>query len=59
MIDHAVWRELAALLYERAENPNQMPSDCDSMLLTDEADESSGRSVRTWYEALLLRRSTF
>jgi hypothetical protein len=59
MIDHAVWRELAAMLYERAENPGQAPGDRDSMLLADEAVESSGRPVRGWYEALAPRRSAF
>jgi hypothetical protein len=59
MIDHAVWRELAAMLYERVENPGQAPSDRDIMLLADEAEELSGRSVRGWYEALAPGRSAF
>jgi hypothetical protein len=59
MMDYAVWRELAAMLYERAEYPSQAPSDRDLMLLADEAEESSGRLVRGWYEALALRRSAF
>jgi hypothetical protein len=58
MIDRAVWRELAAMLYARAENPNQAPSDAESMLLADDAEETSGRPVQ-WYEALLPRRSAF
>ena len=59
MIDRAIWRELAAMLYARAENPNQAPSDAESMLLADDAEETSGRPVRQWYEALLPRRSAF
>jgi hypothetical protein len=59
MMDHAVWRELAAMLYERAENPSQALSDRDIMLHADEAEESSGRPVRRWYEALEPRRSAF
>src|SRR6516164_71880 len=59
MIDHAVWRELAAMLYERAENPSQAPSDRGGMLLAEEAAASSGRPVRRWYEALEPRHSAF
>ena len=58
MIDHAVWRELAAMVYERVENPSQAPSDRD-MLLADETEELSGRPVRGWYEALAPRRNAF
>ena len=57
MIDHAVWRELAAMLYERVENPSQAPSDRDIMLLAEEDEELSGRPVRGWYEALAPRRN--
>jgi hypothetical protein len=61
MIDRAVWRELAAMLYARAENPNQVPSDGESRFLADEdeAAESSRKPVRQWYEALLWRRSAY
>ena len=59
MIDHAVWRELAAMVYERVENPSQAPSDRDIMLLADETEELPGRPVRGWYEALAPRRNAF
>jgi hypothetical protein len=59
MIDHAVWRELAAMLYERAENPSQAPSDRGGMLLADEAAEASGTPAKRWYEALEPRHSAF
>jgi hypothetical protein len=55
MIDHAVWRELAAMLYERAENANQGPNA--PILLTEEAEESPEKPVRGWYDALLPRRN--
>jgi hypothetical protein len=58
MIDRAVLRELAAMLFERAEDPNRVLRDRDSVLPPDEVEEVSGRSVRTWYEALLSRRSS-
>ena len=57
MIDRAVLRELAAMLFERAEDPNRLLADRDRVLPPDEVEETSGRSVRTWYEALLSRRS--
>jgi hypothetical protein len=59
MIDHAVWRELAAMLYERAENANQVPSDRYRVLLADEAEEPSGKPVRKWYEVLAPRFRAF
>jgi hypothetical protein len=52
MIDRAVWRELAAMVYERAELGKQVLNDRDHMLLADEAEASSGTPVRRWYEAL-------
>lgn len=58
MIDRAVLRELAAMLFERAEDPNRVLRDRDSILPPDEVEEVSGRSLRTWYEALLSRRSS-
>jgi hypothetical protein len=57
MIDRAVLRELAAMLFERAEDPNRVLRDDDGILPPDEVEEISGSSVRTWYEALLSRRS--
>jgi hypothetical protein len=59
MINYAVWRELAAMLYERAEEQSQAPSDRDIMLRADEAEELSGKPLRGWYEALAPRRSAF
>ena len=59
MIDRAVWRELAAMLYARAEDPNDVPSDGESMLIADDAEESSRKPVRQWYEALLQRRNAY
>jgi hypothetical protein len=59
MIDRAVWRELATMLYERAENPNQLSSDSDGVLLGDEAEDSAERPVKWWYEALPPRRAAF
>jgi hypothetical protein len=49
------------MLYARAENPNQVPSDGESTFLADEdeAAESSRKPVRQWYEALLWRRSAY
>jgi hypothetical protein len=41
MIDRAVWRELAAMLYEQAEYAQQVRSDRDSVLFADEAEDSS------------------
>ena len=57
MIDRAVLRELAAMLFERAEDPNRLLSDRGSVLLPDEAEDTFGRPVRRWSEALLSRRS--
>ena len=54
MIDHAVWRELAAMLYERAENANRAHNA--PILLAEEAEESPKEAARGWYEALLQRR---
>jgi hypothetical protein len=54
MIDHAVWRELAAMLYERAENADPGPKA--PILLAAEAEESPKEAARGWYEALLPRR---
>jgi hypothetical protein len=54
MIDHAVWRELAAMLYERAENADQGPNA--PLLLAEEAVESPEKPVRGWYETLLPKR---
>ena len=59
MIDRAVLRELAAMLFERAEHPNQVSDDRDSILPPDESEQISARPVRSWYEALLQRRSAF
>jgi hypothetical protein len=59
MIDRAVLRELAAMLFERAEDPNGVRRDRDSILPADEVEETPGRPLRPWYEALLARRSAF
>ena len=59
MIDRAVWRELAAMLYERAEDPAEARSDRNSILFADEAEDSSETPVRMSYEALLPRLSAF
>ncbi len=58
MIDRAVLRELAAMLFERAEDPNRVLRDSEGILPPDDIEEISGRPARTWYEALLSRRST-
>lgn len=57
MIDRAVLRELAAMLFERAEDPNRVLRDRGSILPLDDVEETAGRPVITWYEALLSRRS--
>ena len=57
MIDRAVLRELAAMLFERAEDPNRVVGDGDGILPPDEVEEASGGPVRMWYETLLSRRS--
>jgi hypothetical protein len=59
MIDRAVLRELAAMLFERAEDPNRLPSDQDSILPPDEAEQTPEKPVKRWYEALLPRRGVF
>ena len=58
MIDRAVLRELAAMLFERADDPNRVLSDRDSSLPPEDVEETSGGPVRRWYEALLSRPST-
>ena len=57
MIDRAVLRELAAMLFERGEDPNRMPSDQKSVLPPDEAEQTSAKPPRSWYEALLAKRN--
>jgi hypothetical protein len=57
MIDRAVLRELAAMLFERADDPNRVLRDRDSILPPDEVAETPEKPVRKWYEALLTRRS--
>ena len=57
MIDHAVMRELAATLYEDAKSATG-ESARPAMLLADDGSEPDGNLVRSWYEALLPRRTT-
>ena len=60
MIDRAVLRELAAMLFERAESKNELSRDDSAILAAEEeAEELSKKSARRWYEALLLRRNSF
>jgi hypothetical protein len=57
MIDHAVLRELAAMLYEDAKSgtgENAGPA----VVLADSSPEPDGKLVRRWYEPLLPRRTT-
>lgn len=46
MIDRAVLRELAAMLFERAENPNRAPGDSDTILPPEQVEETSAKPVR-------------
>jgi hypothetical protein len=57
MIDHAVLRELAAMLYEDGKSATS-ESARPAMLLADDGTEPDGKLVRRWYEALLPRRTT-
>jgi hypothetical protein len=59
MIDRAVLRELAAMLFERAEDPNRVTSDHDSILPPDETEQTSAKPAGSWYEALLMKRNVF
>jgi hypothetical protein len=59
MIDRAVLRELAAMLFERAEDPNRVPSDQNSMLAPEEAGQTSAKPARSWYVALMAKRNRF
>ena len=57
MIDHGVLRELAAMLYEDTKSPTG-ESARPALLLGDSGEESDGKLVRRWCEALLPRRTT-
>jgi hypothetical protein len=59
MIDRAVLRELAAMLFERAEDPNRITGDHDSILPPDEAEQTTAKLAGSWYEALLMKRNVF
>jgi hypothetical protein len=57
MIDHAVLRELAAMLYEDAKGATG-ESARPALLLADGGEEADGKLVTRWYEALMPRRTT-
>ena len=57
MIDHAVLRELAAMLYEDGKSATG-ESSRPALLFADDGEEPDGKPVKRWYEALLKRRAT-